>query len=334
MKTAVIGAGSWGTALAIVLADAGHEVGIWARETDIVSSINKKQVNPTYLKSVALPSQITAYTSLAECCRGAKLVIMATPSHAMRTVATKTADSLDSDAVVVSVAKGIELDGFNRMSNVLKEALDGVIPAGQIGVLSGPTHAEEVALRKPAAIVASSQERQTSVFIQNSLITPMLRVYINSDITGVEIAGSVKNIMAIATGIIDGAELGDNAAAGLITRSLAEIKRFGINLGAKEETFNGLAGIGDLVVTCTSRHSRNRYVGYEIGRGKKLSDVIEKMDMVAEGVKTTKSVREWGQSLGIDMPITESVYQVLFEDVKPQQAVYDLMTREPKEEAC
>ncbi len=334
MRTAVIGAGSWGTALAIVLADAGHEVGIWAREEDIASSINLSRINPTYLKSIRLPDQISAYTSMEECCRGAKLVIMAPPSHAMRTVAAKMAPYLDSDAVVVSVSKGIELDGFNRMSKVLAEVLDGYITPDQIGVLSGPTHAEEVALRKPAAIVASSTERQTAVFIQNSVITPMLRIYVNSDITGVEIAGSVKNIMAIATGIIDGAELGDNAAAGLITRSLAEIKRFGITLGAKEETFNGLAGIGDLVVTCTSRHSRNRYVGYEIGKGKKLSDVIDKMDMVAEGVKTTKSVKEWAQSLNVEMPITESVYQVLFEDVKPQQAVYELMTREPKEEAC
>lgn len=334
MKTAVIGAGSWGTALAIVLADAGHEVKLWARETDIVNSVNQNRKNPTYLKSASLPEPITAYASAKECCRGCKLVIMAAPSHAMREVGAKIAADLEPDTVVVSVAKGIELEGFNTMTKVLEDALADYIPPEQIGVLSGPTHAEEIALRKPAAIVASSIDRSTAEFIQANVMTSMLRVYINPDVIGVEIGGSVKNIMAIATGIIDGAELGDNAAAGLITRSLAEIKRFGMALGAREETFNGLAGIGDLVVTCTSRHSRNRHVGFEIGKGKKLDEIIEKMDMVAEGVKTTRSVREWAHSLGIEMPITESVYQVLFEDVRPQQAVYELMTREPKEETC
>ncbi len=333
MKTAIIGAGSWGTALATVLVDAGHDVNIWAREKEIVDGINRTRNNPVYLPSVYLPQNVTAYTSMEECCKNCSLVIMANPSHVMREVGTKLAKYVDNDTIVVSVAKGIELDGFYTMTQVLGQVLDGVIPPSQIGVLSGPSHAEEVAERKPTAVVSSSTSKVTADFIQKNLITPRFRIYVNTDVPGVEIAGSVKNIMAIATGIIDGADLGDNAAAGLITRSLAEIKRLGLQLGANGETFNGLAGIGDLVVTCTSRHSRNRYVGYHIGQGKSLDEIVEGMNMIAEGVKTTRSVYNWANSLGIEMPITESVYHVLFENVKPQEAVYELMTRQPKEES-
>ena len=333
MKTAVIGAGSWGTALATVLVDAGHEVALWAREPEIEEKINRDHYNPTYLRDIRLSNKITAYSSLKDCCCNTQLIIMATPSHAMREMAQQLAECIDPETVVVSVAKGIELDGFNTMSEVLSDVLHNVVHPEQIGVLSGPSHAEEVALRKPTAVVCSSKSRETAAFIQRNVMTTSLRIYINMDITGVEIAGSVKNIMAIATGIIAGADYGDNAAAGLITRSLAEIKRLGIKMGANDETFNGLAGIGDLVVTCTSRHSRNRYVGYQIGKGQTLDQIIEGMDMVAEGVKTTRSVYEWAQSLNIEMPITESVYQVLFENVKPQEAAHGLMTRQPKEES-
>jgi glycerol-3-phosphate dehydrogenase (NAD(P)+) len=218
------------------------------------------------------------------------------------------------------------------MSQVLSEVLEGIIVEDHIGVISGPSHAEEVSKFKPTTVVASANSKRTAKIIQETFLTPMFRVYLNYDIVGVEIGGAVKNIMAIAAGIIDGAELGDNAKAALMTRGLHEMKRLGMQLGASQDTFSGLAGMGDLVVTCTSEHSRNRFVGYNIGKNKTLDEIISKMNMVAEGVKTTRSVRDWSNDLGVEMPITEAVYNVLFEGACPKDMLYDLMTRNPKEE--
>ena len=228
--------------------------------------------------------------------------------------------------------KGIEQDTFMTMSQVMVEVLDRVINSDQIGVLYGPSHAEEVAHEKPTTVVAASYSTRTATYIQNTCMTPMFRIYVNNDVLGVEIGGSVKNIMAIAAGVIDGAGWGDNTKAALITRGLHEIKRMGVRFGAHTDTFSGLTGMGDLIVTCTSEHSRNRRLGLEIGRGKSLDDIIGGMHMVAEGVKTTRAVYFWAQKYGVEMPITTAIYQVLFEGMNPVDALNDLMNRDPKQE--
>lgn len=331
-KVTVIGAGSFGTALAIVLARAGNEVNLWARESEIAYGINSQHRNPAYISDVTLPDSIECFTELSACVPGRDLIVFATPSHAMREVAEKVKSHLSGSEMVVSVAKGIENDTFMTMSQVLSEVLEDTIVDDHIGVLSGPSHAEEVSKFCPTTVVATSFSKRTAGIIRETFMTPMFRIYLNYDIIGVEIGGAVKNIMAIAAGIVDGASLGDNAKAALITRGLHEMKRLGMRLGASQDTFSGLAGMGDLVVTCTSEHSRNRFVGYNIGQGQKLDDIVSKMKMVAEGVKTTRSVFDWSNKLKVEMPITEAVYKVLFQNEDPKDMLYDLMTRNPKEE--
>lgn len=331
-KVTVIGAGSFGTALAIVLARAGNEVKLWARESEIAYAINNHHRNPAYISDVTLPDSIECFTDLGRCVTDRQMIVFATPSHAVREVADTVKPYLNGDEMVVNVAKGIENDTFMTMSQVLSEVLEGKIVEDHIGVLYGPSHAEEVSTFKPTAVVSTSFSKRTARIIQETFMTPMFRVYLNYDIVGVEIGGSVKNIMAIAAGIIDGAQLGDNSKAALITRGLHEMKRLGMQLGASQDTFSGLAGMGDLVVTCTSEHSRNRFVGYNIGKGKKLDEVVSKMNMVAEGIRTTKSVHAWSKELNVEMPITEAVHQILFEGEDPKDMLYGLMTRNPKEE--
>ena len=331
-KVTVIGAGSFGTALAVVLARAGNEVSLWARESEIAYGINNQHRNPAYISDVTLPDSIECFTDLGKSVADKDMVVFATPSHAMREVAKKVKPHLGGEEMVVSVAKGIENDTFMTMSQVLKEVLEDKIIDDHIGVLSGPSHAEEVGKFRPTTVVSTSFSKRTAEIIQETFMTPMFRIYLNYDIMGVEIGASVKNIMAIAAGIIDGAELGDNAKAALITRGLHEMKRLGMKLGASQDTFAGLAGMGDLVVTCTSEHSRNRFVGYNIGQGKSLDEIINGMNMVAEGIKTTRSVFDWSNQLGVEMPITGAVYKVLFEGENPKDMLYDLMTRNPKEE--
>lgn len=331
-KITIIGAGSFGTALSVVLARAGNEVQLWAREQEVAYGINNRHRNPAYIPDVTLPDSVISHTDLEACLDDPEMVVFAIPSHTMREVATKIKPYLNGDEIVVSVAKGIENETFQTMSQVLSEVLEGKIIDDHIGVLSGPSHAEEVSKFKPTTVVASSYSKRTTEAIQDTFLTPMFRVYLNYDIIGVEIGASVKNIMAIAAGIVDGAELGDNATAALITRGLHEMKRLGMKLGASQDTFSGLSGMGDLVVTCTSEHSRNRFVGYHIGQGQSLSDITSRMNMIAEGVKTTKSVMEWSQKLNVEMPITAAVHRVLFEGENPKDMLYDLMTRNPKEE--
>lgn len=331
-KITVIGAGSFGTALSIVLARAGNKVKIWAREQEVAYGINKHHRNPAYIPDVTLPDSITCNTDPQKCLDEPGMIVFATPSHAMREVAQNIKPYLSGNEIVVSVAKGIENDTYKTMSQVLSDVLEGKIIDDHIGVISGPSHAEEVSKFKPTSVVASSYSKRTTQIIQNTFLTPMFRVYMNYDIIGVEVGGAVKNIMAIAAGVIDGAELGDNCKAALITRGLHEMKRLGMGLGASQDTFSGLSGMGDLVVTCTSEHSRNRFVGYNIGQGKNLDEVISHMNMVAEGVKTTRSVLEWSKVLGVEMPITAAVSRVLFEAENPKDLLYELMTRNPKEE--
>lgn len=328
----IIGSGSFGTALSVVTARAGHHVQMWAREPDIANTINNQHQNPGYLTDVTLPDSVECFNELERCIQNCDIIIFAVPSHALREVAQTVRPFLSGDELLVNVAKGIEKDSFMTMSQVLAETFEDLVIDDQIGVLSGPSHAEEVAKFRPTTVVATSNSKRTARIIQDTFITPMFRIYLNYDITGVEIGGSVKNIMAIAAGIIDGAELGDNAKAAVITRGLHEMKRLGMQLGASQDTFSGLAGMGDLVVTCTSKHSRNRRVGYQIGQGRKLKEVTDKMNMVAEGVNTTKSVLQWSEQLNVEMPITGAVYRVLFENETPEDMLYDLMTRNPKEE--
>ncbi|SMO69590.1 NAD(P)H-dependent glycerol-3-phosphate dehydrogenase [Gracilimonas mengyeensis] len=328
----IIGAGSFGTALAMVLDQAGNNVQIWAREPEVAQGINENHINPSYLSDIKIPETIKAYNNLEQCLQSQDIILFATPSHALRDVANKLKPCLDGHEILVTVAKGIENDTFKTMSQVLVEVMEGTTYEDNIGVLYGPSHAEEVGLFKPTTVVSAAYSTRTARIIQETFLTPMFRVYINNDVIGVEIGGSVKNIMAIAAGIVDGAELGDNAKAALITRGLHEMKRMGVMLGAHSDTFSGLTGMGDLIVTCTSSHSRNRSVGYRIGKGEKLDDIIKSMNMVAEGIKTAKSVRDWSVKNKVEMPITHAVYRVLFEDVDPSDVLYELMTRDPKDE--
>ncbi len=331
-NVAVLGGGSFGTALALVLDTAGNNVRIWAREPEVVEGINEHNRNPAYLVEVQLPPKIKAFTDIAETLEGADIVLLATPSHTVREIAGKIKGLLRGDEIIVTVSKGFEVDTFLTMSQVLVQVLDGKILEDNIGVLYGPSHAEEVSRLRPTAIVASAYSQRTARLIQQAFITPMFRVYLNLDIIGVEIGGSIKNIMAIAAGIIDGIDLGDNAKAALITRGLHEMKRMGAMLGAHSDTFSGLTGLGDLIVTCNSTHSRNWNVGHRIGKGEKLVDVVKSMNMVAEGVKTTKAVHDWAVNHNVDLPISSSVYKILFLDVDPKEVLFELMTRDPKDE--
>ena len=331
-KVTIVGAGSFGTALATVLDTAGNDVQIWAREAEVVDSINQNHRNSAYLTDLELPESIKAFHDLEQCLRSQDMILFATPSHTLREIAARIKPCLDGHEILVTVSKGIENDTFKTMSQILIEVMVGVTYEDNIGVLYGPSHAEEVAKLKPTTVVAAAYSSRTTREIQEAFMTPMFRVYANNDVIGVEIGGSVKNIMAIAAGVIDGSKLGDNAKAALITRGLHEMKRMGSMMGAHPDTFSGLTGMGDLIVTCTSEHSRNRYVGQQIGKGEKLDDIIKSMNMVAEGIKTTKSVYDWSVKNKVEMPITEAVYHVLFDGIDPSDALHRLMNRDPKDE--
>jgi glycerol-3-phosphate dehydrogenase (NAD(P)+) len=328
----IIGAGSFGTALSVVMDKSGADVTLWAREQEVADGINQRHQNPSYLSDILLPESIRCTTSLEEALQGAEYVLFATPSHTMREMATKVAPLLKGNERIVTVAKGLETETYLRMSEVLAEVLGSVIDTDHIGVISGPSHAEEVALFKPTTVVVAANSRGVAKAIQDTFMTPMFRIYLNHDIVGVEIAGAVKNIMALAAGIIEGMEMGDNAIAALMTRGLHEMKRMGLAMGASQDTFSGLAGMGDLIVTCTSTHSRNRAVGLRIGKGETLDEIIDSMNMVAEGVKTTASVHKWAIQHHIEMPITAAVHHILFEGTCPKEALFHLMTRNPKDE--
>lgn len=331
-KIAIIGAGSFGTALAMVLTRAGNSVKIWAREKEVADAINHRHKNEDYLPGVSLSQDIVCYNNLEACLDNPDIVLFATPSHAVREVAGKVKPYLSGKEIIVNVAKGIENDTQLRISEVLDEVLEDKIRSSQIVVLTGPSHAEEVARFQPTTIVAASESRENAEYIQSTFMTPMFRIYVNNDIIGVEIGGAVKNIIALAAGIADGFELGDNAKAALLTRGLHEMKRLATALGASTDTLSGLTGMGDLIVTCTSQHSRNRRFGYRIGKGEKMKEIEQSMNMVAEGVKTTRAVKQWADSLDIEMPITNAVFSVLFEDENPKDMLYQLMTRTLKDE--
>lgn len=328
---ALFGAGSWGTALAVHLASAGRDVVLWARRSTAAEQIRRTSHNPTYLPELLIPASVHITTDLEVAAQAADVWGVAVPSHRVREQARALQPHVRDDVTVVALSKGIEDESFFTMSEVLNDVLTGM-PARRIGVLYGPSHAEEVAEGRPTTVVAAAPEHKVARQIQHRFMTERLRVYVNTDLQGVEIGGSAKNVLAIAAGIIDGVGYGDNAKAALVTRGLAEIRRLGRVLGADPQTFSGLSGIGDMMVTCMSRHSRNRHLGEQIALGKSLDQVLDDMSMVSEGVRTTCAVHGLAQQHGVEMPITEAVHAVLFEDKRPSEMVKRLMTRAPKQE--
>ena len=323
----VVGAGSWGLALSRRLALKGRDVLVWVYDRAEYEELQSTQKSVDFGSGVTLPENIR-YTMDFSDFGDRNLLVMAVPSHAMRPVATQINDRQLLPDLIVNVAKGIENDTLKRMSQVLLEEIEDLNPSNLV-TLSGPSHAEEVSRDVPTAVVAASESLESAEQVQEIFLDECFRVYTNQDIIGVELGGSTKNVIAIAAGILDGMEYGDNPKAGLMTRGIMEITRLGVSIGAREETFSGLSGIGDLIVTCLSQHSRNRYVGEQIGRGRKVEEILNEMKMVAEGVKTTESVHQLAENHGIDMPITREVYKVLFHEKSPVNALHDLMTREP-----
>ncbi|KAA9026136.1 NAD(P)H-dependent glycerol-3-phosphate dehydrogenase [Niallia endozanthoxylica] len=325
-KVAVIGAGSWGTALAMVLADNGHEVRLWGHKPEQIEEINTLHTNKKYLPEVILQDSIMGYGSLAEALSGVAIMVLAVPAKAIREVLRNIREIRDEPLNIVHVSKGIEPDTLLRISEVIEEEMPAHL-IRHIVVLSGPSHAEEVSVRQPTTVTVSSKDMDAAEHIQDLFINQHFRVYTNPDIIGVEIGGALKNIIALAAGISDGLGYGDNAKAALITRGLAEISRLGTKMGASPLTFAGLAGIGDLIVTCTSVHSRNWRAGNLLGKGKNLQEVLDNMGMVVEGVRTTKAAHQLAQKYNVNMPIANALYDVLFNGVNAKDAVDSLMAR-------
>jgi glycerol-3-phosphate dehydrogenase (NAD(P)+) len=323
---AVVGAGSWGTALAMVLADNGHEVRLWSHNESQVQEINQSHTNKKYLPEIVLPELIIGYASLKDALAGIKEVILAVPTKAIREVIGKIRTVQDSPLTIAHVSKGIEPDSLLRISELIKEEMPSELLKAVV-VLSGPSHAEEVSLRHPTTVTVSSEDMNAAEGIQDLFINHNFRVYTNPDVIGVEIGGALKNIIALAAGITDGLGYGDNAKAALITRGLAEIARLGTKMGANPLTFSGLTGIGDLIVTCTSVHSRNWRAGNLLGKGKNLDEVLENMGMVVEGVRTTKAAYQLAEKYNVSMPITCALYDVLFNGKNAKDAVDVLMAR-------
>ncbi|BAU28909.1 glycerol 3-phosphate dehydrogenase (NAD(P)+) [Aneurinibacillus soli] len=325
-RAAVIGAGSFGTALSTVLTENYSDVSLWARRAELADAINKTRTNERYLPGIQLADAITAYSSLAEAVVGCTFVLLVVPSHAMRETVRALAPHLHPDAIVVHATKGMELDTLKRMSEVIAEELP-VSFRSRIAVLSGPSHAEEVGTKAPTTVVVAAPDRKVAEVVQDALMTNRFRVYTSPDVIGVEVGGALKNIIALGAGVSDGLQFGDNAKAALLTRGLAEITRIGVKLGANPLTFSGLAGVGDLVVTATSRHSRNWRAGNMLAQGMTPDEIVDQMGMVVEGIKTTKAVNELAKKYEIDMPITRELHALLFEGKEPREAVNHLMGR-------
>jgi glycerol-3-phosphate dehydrogenase (NAD(P)+) len=327
MQVVVLGAGSWGTALSMVLADNEHEVRLWSHNPSQVEEINTKHMNHKYLPDIILPENIVAFSTLSDALKNIEIVILAVPTKAIREVLGKIHEIQDlKQLTIVHVSKGIEPDSLLRISEMIKEELPQTI-LGNVVVLSGPSHAEEVVLRQPTTVTVSSENMEVAEKIQDLFINQHFRVYTNPDIIGVEIGGALKNIIALAAGVTDGLGYGDNAKAALMTRGLAEIARVGTKMGANPLTFSGLTGIGDLIATCTSVHSRNWRAGNLLGKGHSLEQVLDNMGMVVEGVRTTKAAHQLAHKYEVQMPITDALYDVLFNNVDPKDAVDRLMAR-------
>ncbi len=328
-RAAVIGAGSWGTALAALLAEAGHQVTLWSFEPDVAESINAQNRNP-YLEDVTLPASLTATTDLAQAVGDAELVVSVSPSQFVAQVMGQAAPHIRSDALVVSASKGIELHTLRRMDEVIGNVLPGI--RDRFCVLSGPSFAAEVARGGPTAVVVASHSEAAAERAQSLFQTPSFRVYTNRDVVGVELGGALKNVIALAAGAAAGLGFAHNTLAAIITRGLAEMTRLGLAMGAEKATFSGLAGMGDLVLTCTGDLSRNRTVGYRLGQGESLEEILADMKAVAEGVKTAEAVHALARRYEVEMPIAEQVYAIVHEGRSPNEAVRTLMLRDPKPE--
>jgi glycerol-3-phosphate dehydrogenase (NAD(P)+) len=330
VKIGVVGAGSWGTAIAGMLGAKGYVLDLWAYEPEVCTSISTKRENDMFLPGVRLSENIRVSNDLHAVVKQKDLVVFVVPSHVMRQIAGHSEKSLSRDSVLVSAAKGIENKTHLTMTGVLADVLPG--HKDRLAVLSGPSFAAEVARGLPTAVTVASADPGIAAFLQEVFSTPFFRVYTNTDVMGVELGGAVKNVIAISSGIVDGLQLGLNSRAALITRGLTEIRRLGIRLGANPHTFAGLSGVGDLVLTCTGALSRNHKVGKMIGEGKTLDEILSSMSMVAEGVRTARSVYNLSNNISVEMPIAHAVYSVLYESLNPQDAVYQLMTRSLKSE--
>ncbi|HNV92761.1 MAG TPA: NAD(P)H-dependent glycerol-3-phosphate dehydrogenase [Candidatus Cloacimonas sp.] len=335
MRIAILGGGGWGLALSALLSENGHQVLVWEFNPVYITLLKETHSNPHLLPEITIPGEVDFSNDFKDIVIfSPEIVILATPSQFLRTTLQNTPDSLwhsPSLKAIVNVAKGIEEDSLKTLDIVIKDELP-FFPENKICALSGPSHAEEVARKIPTTVVIAGSDEDLLCQLQIVFSNSYFRVYRNSDLVGVEIGGAVKNIISIAAGIIYGLNFGDNTIGALLTRGIVEIQRLGITLSARPETFLGLSGLGDLITTATSPHSRNRYVGMEIGKGKKLFDIISQMEMVAEGVTTTRSVYLLAKKMQVEMPIVEKVYQVLYEDEDPRKAIVELMTRELKAE--
>lgn len=331
MRITVLGAGSWGTTLALILHNNGHEITLWEYNRSYAKAIEKKRENSVFLPGVAIPEDIEISNDLKESVKNKHFIIIAVPTQFIRNVLLQIKNFNFSETTFVSVSKGIEKGSLLTVSQIVSEVFPK-LPQSNIGVLSGPSHAEEVSRKIPTAVVAASTDYNTSIQIQSIFMTSYFRVYSSTDLVGVEFGGALKNVIAIGAGIVDGASFGDNTKAAIMTRGIAEISRLATELGAEQHTFSGLSGMGDLIVTCMSRHSRNRHVGEQIGKGIKLKEVLKSMKMVAEGVETCRSVHQLAAKHHVDVPIADAVYTILFEDRDPIKVTYELMTREMKPE--
>ncbi|BAQ10803.1 NADPH-dependent glycerol-3-phosphate [Bacillus sp. OxB-1] len=330
-KVAVLGAGSWGTAIAFVLAENGHDCLIWARRPEQTDEINARHSNGAYLPGIQLPAALQATSDLQEAVNHGDTIVLAVPTKAMREVCAELNRMAAGPKLIVHVSKGIEPDSLKRISEMIEEEVDAAKRTAVVA-LSGPSHAEEVVLRHPTTVTAASIDMEAAEQVQDLFMNPYFRVYTNNDLIGVEIGAALKNVIALAAGVSDGLGYGDNAKAALITRGLAEITRLGVKMGANPLTFSGLTGLGDLIVTCTSVHSRNWKAGNMLGQGNSLDEVIAGMGMIIEGVRTAKAVHQLAIRYDVPMPLSEALYTVLFEDVPPKEAVDQLMKRMKKQE--
>ncbi|MCE2902647.1 MAG: NAD(P)H-dependent glycerol-3-phosphate dehydrogenase [Gemmatimonas sp.] len=328
LRCAVIGGGAWGTAIADRLSRNGHAVTLWARESDVVEAVNTRHENPRFLAGIPLSDRLVATANMEAALRGAGLVVYAAPSHVLRPVVATGAAAVPPGAVLSVATKGIERETLALMTDVVEQEA----PHYPVVAVSGPSFAAEVATGQPTAVVAACASREAAMLVQSAMSAPAFRVYTSDDVVGVELGGALKNVMAVATGILDGLGLGFNPRAALMTRGLAEMTRLGVALGAKPETFAGLAGLGDLVLTCTGALSRNRAVGVAIGHGQTLEAALAGKDSVAEGILNTQSAKALADKVGVEMPIVDAMYRILFSGWAPRDAVAELMARELRPE--
>ena len=328
MKIAVIGSGGWGTAVAILLAKKGNDIWLWSWQQEETDRLARDRENKEFLPGVMFPKSINCSHSMEECVKDAELIVTAAPSPATRVTAKGLAPFVKPGQILLNISKGIEENTLMRLSQVYKEE----IPQAVIAVMSGPSHAEEVSRGVPTTNVTAAENMETALFIQDVFMDKTFRVYTGEDMIGIELGGAFKNVIALCAGISDGVGYGDNTKAALMTRGIAEISRLGVAMGAKEETFMGLSGIGDLIVTCTSMHSRNRRAGILLGQGKSLEETLSEVHMTVEGVNTAKAAYELSKAYNVDMPIVHEAYKILFEGKDVRAAVDDLMMRDKKNE--